>query len=98
MGLCYEPCKADYTGLGSICWTKDSGNATYEVECNPFAFGHNATDCAALNKLLQKVGFETPECISSLAASIKTGHIVGPKYCRDLIKKVLPKLRNTPVC
>jgi len=98
LGLCYEPCKADYTGLESICWTNDWGNATHGVECNPFAFGYNTTDCAALNKLLKKAGFNSPVCISSLAASIKTGDVVGPKYCRDSIKDVLPKLRKTPVC
>jgi len=98
LGLCYEPCKSDYTGLGSICWTKDSGNATYEVECNPLAFGHNETDCAALNKLLQKAGFDNPECIGSLAASIKKGHVFCPQYCYHSIKKALPKLRNTPAC
>jgi len=97
-GLCYDSCKADYTGLGPVCWRNDSGNATYGVECNPFAYGHNATDCAALNHLLKKAGFATPICIGPLAASIITGHVVGPKICRNLIKEVLPKLKNTPVC
>jgi len=97
-GLCYEQCKTEYFGVGPVCWRNDSGNATYGVQCNPFAYGHNETDCEALNSLLKEAGITSTVCIGSIAMSIITGHVVGPKVCRDLITKVIPKLAKTRVC
>jgi len=97
-GLCYVPCNATYIGFGPICWRNDSGNATYGIECNAFSFGHTQADCDGLNGLLKQAGLTSFVCIGSLAASVVTGQIVGPKICRDLMKNVLPKLGNTEIC
>jgi hypothetical protein len=97
-GVCYPKCKEGYEGTGPICWQSGSGNGTFEFQCNLFAYGETRADCDQLNQLLKEAGITSVTCIGSLAISIITGHILGPKRCRDLMKEVFPKLINTPVC
>jgi len=97
-GLCYQLCKDTFKGVGPVCWKEGSGNATIAVECNPVSYGVTQADCDELNNLLKQGGITSVVCIGSVAASIAAGHVVGPKVCRDLITKILPKLKNTHIC
>jgi hypothetical protein len=97
-GFCYPLCKEGWDGTGPVCWRNGSGNASYEVQCNFFSYGATQAACDELNHLLEKSGITSIICMGSLAASIITGHVVGPKICRKLIKEILPKLEHTKVC
>jgi len=96
--LCYDHCKDDFIGVGPVCWRNGSGQATFEFQCNPFAYGQSKEACAELNGLLKTAGIKTAQCISSLIASIIAGQVTGAKACVDLIKQVLPMLVRTRVC
>jgi len=97
-GLCYEECKADFVGIGGVCWQNSSGSSGYANQCNDVAFGQTDEDCQKINAILKRAGIQSSACLGFLAISIATGHPVGEKVCRDLIKNVLPQLADTPVC
>jgi len=75
-GLCYTPCKANYTGVGPVCW---AGCPSGWVQCGA-ACGVNSSECAG--KIIEMVE-ATAEMVADIA-----GLVTGVGAAAEVAEKV----------
>jgi len=75
-GLCYTPCKANYTGVGPVCWAGCPANWS---QCGA-ACGQTASDCAG--KIIDMIE-ATAEMVADIA-----GLVTGVGAAADVAEEV----------
>lgn len=47
-GLCYQPCRAGYAGVGPVCWQNQVPASQYPAKCSDVVYGGSAAACRSV--------------------------------------------------